>query len=64
MWPFKRKKKALPAPVENLVVAKAPGVVEQVMYDYIVVSGSRYDTKKPLVQIGAQVKKGQAVGKV
>jgi murein DD-endopeptidase MepM/ murein hydrolase activator NlpD len=64
MWPFKRKKKALPAaPAENLVLAKSDGVVEQIMYDYIVVGGTRYDTKKPLVQIGKQVKKGQPVGK-
>jgi biotin carboxyl carrier protein len=57
MWPFKRKK------IENFMRAKNDGVVEQVMYDYIIVSGARYDTKKPLVQIGARVKKGQPVGK-
>ena len=64
MWPFKRKPKALPEPSSNPpILAKKDGVVESVMYDHIVVGGVRYDTKKPLVHMGQQVKKGQPVGK-
>jgi murein DD-endopeptidase MepM/ murein hydrolase activator NlpD len=54
VWPFKKKR---------VVKAKAGGVVEQVMYDFIVVGGVRYETKKPLVHLGQRVKKGQPVGK-
>lgn len=65
MWPFKRKKKAPELPARDpYVYAKAPGVVEEIMYDYVVVGGKRYDCKAPMVILGQRVKKGQPVGKV
>lgn len=62
MWPFKRKKKKQQQ-LQSGLVAKKEGVVEKVMYDYLVVSGVKYSTKKPLVRLGQSVKKGQPVGK-
>ena len=62
MWPFKKKQpKELPA--RKYVLAKCDGVVEQVMYDYIIIDGKRHDCKAPLVELGGTVKKGQRIGK-
>ena len=62
MWnPFKRKKALEAAP--EYILAKKDGLVTAIMYDYVEVEFERYYTKKPLVQLGRMVKKGQPVGK-
>jgi len=64
MWPFKKKaKQPEELPARTYVLAKCDGVVEQVMYDYIVIAGKRHDCKAPLVELRQTVKKGQPVGK-
>ena len=63
MWPFKKKEKKKELASNPLFLAKRAGCVEKVMFDYIIVAEVRYETKKPLVRLGQQVRKGQPVGK-
>lgn len=66
MWPFKKKNKAvkqLPR-VPTELYAKQAGTVTKVMYDYILIDDIRYETTKPLVEMGQAVVEGQPVGKI
>ena len=62
MWPFSKKVADLP-PYSPYVLADEDGVVEQIMFDHVVVSGRRYDCRVPMARCGQQVVAGQPVGK-
>ena len=63
MWPFKKKKPKAAQEQQSYVTARCDGVVELIMYDYLVVAGEKHYCKAPLVELGRTVKKGQIVGK-